>query len=394
MRLPTRLQIRKQQRSRADDLSVCLQKKRRSRAFTLIELLVSIAVIGILIALILPAIQSSREAARRTQCLNHLKQLGLALHNYHDAHKALPPAVIWGGGPGEPLGLGGLPVGPIDRVAIGVSPDMEPDRIHANWAVLLLPYMEQAELFNAFNLNLPIDAEANRTARMQNLAAMKCPTDTYNDEPFERALNVGVEGHTYARGNYAMNFGPNAPCFKFQASCEEGFFTGTEDFLNTNMHVWGSGVSGLNISFKFRDFPHGLSRMVALDEIRAGIDPLDPRGVWALGLAGSSVTVRHGKYNLGDDGPINSLSPAADDLVSCDALEAKYGAGGLVDLGMPCQTNDIPANHQATARSMHPGGVHVLMLDGSAHFANENISPDVWHNMHSKDAADAFDLPF
>lgn len=364
------------------------------RAFTLIELLVVIAVIGVLIALILPAVQASREAARRVQCLNHLKQLGMALHNYHDAHRVLPPAVIWGGGPGEPLGLGVLPVGPIDRVAIGVSPDTEPDRIHANWAVLLLPHMEQAELFNAFELSLPIDDEANRTARTQNLSVMKCPTDNYNDEPFERALAVGVAGHTYARGNYALNFGPDAPCYRFEPGCDVGFFTDTDDLLNTNMRVWGSGVSGLNISFRFRDFSRGLSRMVAIDEIRAGIDPLDSRGVWALGLAGSSLTVRHGKYNLGNDGPINSLSPEADDLTTCGELEAKYTAQGLKDLGLPCQSNTIPANHQATARSLHTGGVQVLMLDGSAHFANENISPDIWHNMHSKDAADAFELPF
>lgn len=367
---------------------------RTRRAFTLIELLVVIAVIGVLVALILPAVQASREAARRSQCLNHLKQLGLALHNYHDAHRVIPPAVIWGGGPGEPLGMGQLSVGPIDRVAIGESPANEPDRVYANWAIMLLPHLEQADLYEKFDLSKPIDDETNKKARTTNLAVMKCPTDSYNDEPFERALNVGVEGHTYARGNYGINFGPNRGCYHFQPMCEDGFMTGTNDLANTNMTVWGSGISGLNVSFKFRDIEQGQSNMVAVDELRAGIDPLDSRGVWALGMAGSSVTVRHGKYNLGNDGPVNSLSPSADDLVTCDALEAKYTAEGLVELGMPCQLNSVPANHQATARSMHSGGVQVLMLDGSSHFVNENVSPDIWHNMHNKEITEAFELPF
>jgi prepilin-type N-terminal cleavage/methylation domain-containing protein len=368
--------------------------RRRRLGFTLIELMVVIAVIGVLVALILPAVQASREAARLKQCQNNLKQLGIALHNYHDAHKVLPPAMVWSGPPGEPLGMGELPVGPMDRVAMGISPGMEPDRLYANWALMLLPHFEQSSLSQLYNFELPVDDDANAEVRGTNLSTFKCPTDTYNNVPYERGLLAGVEAHAYARGNYGLNFGPNRGCFVFQMGCEEGFFTDSEDFLNEVMRVWGSGIGGVNVSFKFRDFPSGLSRMAALDELRAGIDPLDPRGVWALGMPGASMTVRHGKFNLGNDGPINSLSPSADDIVSCAELEAIYTAQGLLDLKMPCQTNDLAANHQATARSLHERGVNVLLLDASVHFVNENVSPDVWHNLHSKDTTEQFQLPF
>lgn len=368
--------------------------RHRRPAFTMIELLVTIAIIGLLIALLLPAVQASRESARLKTCQNNLRQLGIALHNYHDTHQVFPPPMIWSGPPGEPLGLGELPVGPMDRVAMGISPDTEPDRLHANWVLLLLPHFEQSNLAGQYDFDLPVDHDANLAVRRMNLPIMKCPSDTYNEEPYERALLAETVGHTYARGNYGLNFGPNRGCFMFEMDCEEGFFTDSGDLENEALRVWGSGMGGVNVSFKFRDFPAGTSEMTAIDELRAGIDPLDPRGVWALGMPGASITVRHGKYNLVGHGPINSLSPSADNIVSCEELHGIYTLEGLIDLGMPCQTSTIPANHQATARSMHDGGVNVMMLDGSVHFVNENINPDIWHNMHSKDAAEPFQLPF
>ncbi len=362
--------------------------------FTIVELLVTLAVIGILAAILLPAVQSAREASRRTQCRNNLRQLGLALHNYHDAHLAIPPAVIWGGGPGEPLGMGQLPVGTIDRVAIGLSPDTQPSRVYANWVMMLLPFLDQLTIHEAFDLLRPVSDPWNSAARSSKLAVMLCPTDPYNSQPYERALLSGVAGNTCARGNYGINFGPDAPCFLADPACSEGFHTGDDDLENTNMHVWGSGIAGVNYSFRFRRFVGGMSNMVAVDEIRAGIDPVDPRGVWALGMAGASVTVRHGIHSVGGYGAINSLSPLSDDIVACSDLVSRYSAERLLDLGMPCQSNAIPANHQATSRSLHPGGVNVMMLDASVHFVSENINPGIWHRMHSADSTDPFELPF
>jgi len=105
---------------------------KQRHGFTIVEVLVSIAVIGILLALILPAIVQSRGAARKLQCTNNLKQIGLALHSYHDTHSLLPPMSVWAGPPGEPLGGGSLPVGVVDRVMLGLAPSTEPARLHAN----------------------------------------------------------------------------------------------------------------------------------------------------------------------------------------------------------------------------------------------------------------------
>jgi prepilin-type N-terminal cleavage/methylation domain-containing protein/prepilin-type processing-associated H-X9-DG protein len=369
-----------------------------NRGFTMVELLVVIGIVGLLAALLLPAVQAAREAARTTQCLNNLRQLGLALHSYHDAHSTLPPSRVWGGGPGEPLGGGQVSVGVIDRVASGYSPANGPDRLYANWAILLLPLLEQDNLYKGFNVSLPVDDPSNAATRETNLPFMLCPSDPFNNKPYQRALPAGTaNGHTYARGNYGINHGPDKLCYMSQTGCTNGFYVANPDLLNKNMVVWGSGIGGTNLCFRLRDFPGGTSRMTAIDEIRAGIDPLDPRGVWALGMAGSSGTVGDGIYQLPNISPPNSGSPLADTIVGCSALVAKYGLARLTEMGMPCTSqsvNGFELSVAATARSMHPNGVHVLMLDGSAHFVSENVNPQIWTDMHSQKTNDVFELPF
>src|ERR687898_633618 len=108
-----------------------MEKPRAMRGFTLVELLVVIAIIGILVALLLPAVQAAREAARRSQCVNNLKQIGIAIHNYHDAHKKLPP--------GSPL----------------VGPNDDPQLPGMTWAGLILPYMEEGAIYDSFNRKSP-----------------------------------------------------------------------------------------------------------------------------------------------------------------------------------------------------------------------------------------------
>ena len=347
---------------------------KRSRGFTIIELLVTIAVMGILFALLLPAVQSSRESPRRTLCRNNLKQLGLAQHSYHAAHSALPPGSIWSGH-GEPLGAGLLPLGTFDRVALGISPGTEPDRLHANWVILLLPQLDQSPLYEAFDLNRPVDDDVNRDPRRTSLSVMKCPSDAFSDTVYERALQSGTRGHTYARGNYALNVGPNPPCFVFRPTCPEGFHTGTNDLVNTNATLWGSGVGGFNVSARFRDFPGGLSNIVAVDEIRAGIDPIDPRGTWALGMVGGSLTAVHSLGPMGQP----------DGIVSCTPLTLSFSQTRLEQMGMPCTDSPIPSNFAATARSRHPALVHTLRLDGSVHTVGESVNVEVWVRLHARD---------
>ena len=127
---------------------------RRPRGFTLIELLVVIAIIAVLIALLLPAVQAAREAARRAQCVNNLKQIGLALANYEQAQKVLPPGYVSNfDGSGNDTGPGW------------------------GWAAMILPQVEQSALFNATNFSLPVEAPANSTGRLMTVAAYLCPSD-------------------------------------------------------------------------------------------------------------------------------------------------------------------------------------------------------------------------
>ena len=366
--------------------------------FSIIELIVVLAVLAVLTALLIPAVQQSREAARNVQCLNSLRQIGIAFHNYHDKFQTLPPAVIWAGPPGEPLGKGARPVGVLDRVFLG-----EPgsDRVCANWLILLLPTLDQGPLANNFDPKLPIADVKNAAVRLTWLPVLTCPTDAQNGKhnPYIRDLVAGTQNNQYARGNYAMNLGPDRGCIiEVQGGCTDGFHVDDKDLEKKNTQLWGSGVGGVNKAFSFKDFKDGISTMVAVDEVRSGVHPADPRGTWALGFIGASITARHGLHDgREDDAGPNNLSIGADDIVGCGYMEREQGQQWLRDQHMPChaEMQDGPEiNTQATARSMHPGGVHVLMLDGSAHFVGDAVTLDIWYSMHSRDHKTNLALPF
>src|SRR5438094_9588305 len=131
------------------------QRRDDRTGFTLIELLVVIAIISVLIGLLLPAVQAAREAARRTQCVNNLKQIGLALHHYEQAYKALPPGYVSN----------------FDALGADTGPGW-------GWAAMLLPQFEQSPLFHAINFNLAIEAPANSTARLPIVNVFLCPSDS------------------------------------------------------------------------------------------------------------------------------------------------------------------------------------------------------------------------
>ena len=285
------------------------------RGFTLVELLVVIAVIGILIALLLPAVQAAREAARRSRCSSHLKQIGLALHNYHDTHRCFPPFLIHR--TGNPSRIADVDKG-------------------ANWLVFLLPYVEQNALYEEWDVNVP----ANRNpGRSEDLAIYKCPSD-----PQSNGNACSYAGGGWARGNYGMNVSP----------CWFGVGSGTGGSLG--------GIGGYNQVVRIADILDGTSNTVAVDELRAGINEHDLRGSWAMpGLSAGTAAM------FNDASAPNSREPYSDDMENC----AVSGMLGNAQYGMGCFDSTTTA--QMTARSMHPGGLQITMADGSARFVSETI---------------------
>lgn len=335
----------------------------RRQAFTLVELLVVIAIIGVLIALLLPAVQAAREAARRMQCTNNIKQIGLALHGYHDQWNCFPPSESRPPSTSNP--------------AAGTA--------YVNWVILILPFMEQLSVYNEFDRTLPITNAANATARGRIISTMLCPSDPYNQTPFNgTTYNTTKDyGDGWARGNYAAN-GTLAHRWYSTTTVYSGAFPNSAGW-KSNAH---RGVMGVNSSVGIAGITDGTSNTILVGEIRAGIVEADERGTWALGSAsGSSLWCHSGIY---DAYGINSRGTSADDSVGCQAARDAAGSPeALRDMGMACYAGGT--GNQQGVRSMHPGGANMGLADGSVRFIGESIQakpsseskPSVWDRLNA-----------
>jgi len=321
---------------------------------------VVITIIGILVALLLPAVQSAREAARRTQCLNNMKQLALAVLEYEEAYKIFPPATTWP----TPSDM--------DRQGNG--------NFGPNWVILILPFLEQQALHDSFNLGRPIPDAANAGPRSTPLAVMRCPSDFYSRQPFNGSGHGDTRhlNDNWARGNYGANAGLGM--LSFSAHC--GNIDGHG--CSARPANWGHnkirGVMGGNISSTVADVRDGGSNTIMLAEIRAGVVPIDVRGVWAMEGAGPSAVAAHGYF--GDARGPNCNYRYADDTTGCAAVRGAVGGeAALAELGMSCYpgTYSCP-NRQACPRSMHRGGVHAALVDGSVRWISDFIEVGGDHN--------------
>jgi len=354
---------------------------RRRGGFTLIELLVVIAIIAILIALLLPAVQQAREAARRTQCKNNLHQLVLAAHNHESTFGRLPVGLeVADAGPPKDLFNASLIRGDNDSGKPEIGP---------NWAVHLLPFVEQAPLYDSVDVGQYLKSEgADQSWRQLGetvVPAFLCPSDVNNVGRFD------YDGRQWARGNYAANAGP--AWYTWTVDGKEWNGSNSDD--GSPVPAWYQGaawapaqtegnaapVMSINYGAKFRDLLDGTSNTVMFSEVRAGLNERDLRGTWALGVAGASI-ISAGA--IGDSIGPNDRLAESDDIENCTDFWTP-------DLGpvqkMGCSRGD-GHNWQAQARSMHPGGVHAALADGSTRFIADNVDMQLWFNLtSSKDSA-------
>lgn len=313
--------------------------------FTLVELLVVIAIIGVLVALLLPAVQAAREAARRMACRNHFKQIGLALHTYHDSQKSFPPFLV--GRVGDDRRLADIHKG-------------------ANWLVLMLPYLEQGTIYDQWNLDVPANQNEVRSAE---ISFFKCPSDAYN-----RGNLCSYAGGGWARGNYGMNVSPCSFDFRSREA-------GAPSYLG--------GIGGANFSVRIADIGDGASNTVAVDELRAGLNEHDVRGCWAAPGLPAGVGA------LFDDAYLpNGCGGNSDDIENCKSTG--YAGDGSDCMGC----FDSGTTSQVASRSMHPDGVHVALADGSVRFVGNHVDSNqtkggcgalpfgVWQSIHTRDGGE------
>jgi len=332
--------------------------------FTLVELLVVITIIAILIALLLPAVQAAREAARLLQCQNNMKQVGLAVLNYESQYRIFPPSAHWDQG--------------TEISNTQQAPPSLLSRVRENWAILVLPFLEQQALYDRFDLKQPIAAAVNALPRSERLAVMLCPSDAkYNQRPFMGSMNAKTAplGDNWARGNYGAN-ASLGQMYNRPYSSERWYFASFPDsygWKNNDLR----GVMGANISVTMSQITDGASNTCLLGELRAGVTDFDTRCTWAMS-SGASALWMHGGM-VGDDYGPNCPYIISDDAFPCREIRLAFGNGNesagaeaLVAEGMPCFPYDA-FNVQQTARSLHRNGVNLCFCDGSVHFITDFI---------------------
>lgn len=301
------------------------------RGFTLVELLVVIAIIGVLVALLLPAVQAAREAARRIQCTNNLKQIGLAMQTYESAHGTFPPGFIsrvtgvWPGGGNDPV------------------PEAGP-----GWSffALLLPQMEQSSLHGTINFNLPITDIANRPARSTRVSAYQCPSDAWAGPVTAWPASLGITdlAHTSYVGCLGGGDPANAP--GYTAMYEEQPF---------------NGIFHRNFGVGHADIMDGTSNTIALGE-RASM--FAPNG-WA-GVIPTAQTVFSPR-----------IAQRRGQTVGQTARPAITMATVHVRSGGP----NAPTGSPGGFWSAHTGGCLFLLMDGSTHTIPTTVDIRVFRAM-------------
>lgn len=322
-----------------------LNKRSKRNGFTLIELLVVIAIIAILIALLLPAVQQAREAARRTQCKNHLKQMGLALHNYHDVVGAFPPGGFFHGVSGS------------ERFGNGLS-----------FHVMLLPYIDQANLYTKFNFDGDtFNASPNGTVARNRIPTYLCPSANYlnaSDVPTVQTAHYnGVMGPWHGTGAPA-----NPATGAAYPYTTKGSGGGWSD----------EGILLRGFSKKIRDVTDGTSNTLLVGEMSNDI-----YGTWTEGSGGVLRAWHRGNQRQSTSTQTDWYpAGSAETITSTKAIRFSIN-----------NNTTAPAYNLYYFGSNHTGGGHFLMADGAVRFLSENIDMRLYRGLSTRSGAEVVDLP-
>jgi prepilin-type N-terminal cleavage/methylation domain-containing protein/prepilin-type processing-associated H-X9-DG protein len=350
---------------------------RLRRGFTLIELLVVIAIIAVLIALLLPAVQAAREAARRAQCVNNLKQLGLATHNYHSVNNCLPSSTMF--------------LGPAYLTTPGAGPGWG---WNESWTLAIIPNMEQVSLANAYNYHVDGLDATNTSVGYNVLSNLVCPSENLKTRPW------GAFAPFSYRGNHG---GPGV------ISNWSG--TIVENGTNNPASWWGAYGDPNMAFFGFEGVTDGTSNTALYSEklfctttatfanqpnARRMLYDTNYPGAYNVGATGGAVALQA-------IGTCNSVKGTQQDYTTANS-QPTIG-GGFWHAGYPwaiwvnlynhfntpnrlsCLTQSDTSggsrlwggtSGMITATSNHPGGVNVCMADGSVKFMKDSISPQIW----------------
>jgi prepilin-type N-terminal cleavage/methylation domain-containing protein len=323
---------------------------RKRFAFTLVELLVVIAIVGVLVSILLPAVQAAREASRRTSCSSNLRQLGVALHNYHDTYKTFPASSL-------------LPVG-----ATGTS-----------WSpqARLLPFLEEENLQDLIDWKLPYNMQP--TVTQVRVATLLCPSEV-RDEPRQDGMLT----------HYPLNYGINV---------------GTWFVHDPIKQLGGDGLVYPNSRTSFHSVTDGTSKTLAFAEVKAFNaylrDGMNPNAAAApIPATPADIVALAGNFKADSghtewvDGRVHQTGFTA---TFPPNTPVPYASGGLsYDVDFNSSREGRSASHftyaVVTSRSHHPGGVQVVYADGSAHFVAETIDGMIWRALATREGGEIVDV--
>jgi prepilin-type N-terminal cleavage/methylation domain-containing protein/prepilin-type processing-associated H-X9-DG protein len=335
----------------------------RKRGFTLIELLVVIAIIAILVALLLPAVQQAREAARRAACKNNMKQIGLALHNYHDVSNQFPPGMIHSGATNNRT-----------ATAMGQTFNLN----HTGWT-MLLPFLEQATLYNSFNINhasrfvdvstvgIQGDPLVNKDFVETILPVLLCPS-----EPFQRYTYNQTNGRHYT---LELKYTGKKACTSYMFAsgrlAETWSFYHVRDTTSSDMPVNEAvdgrmlvqyqGAFGNNGAAAIKNITDGTSNSILVGESTLNKHSAGYRPTWGAG-----------KYTgvFGRVAPRKTTNTTSNIRFRINSPVAAW-TGKMASCAT--RTGSCTRPHASVFSSRHPGGAHFVMADGRVEFLTDSI---------------------